>query len=628
MERKMKEKVKKWVIAGWMVWVMAGGGVTVGNAEPVVIVEPLLQTRWSQGAPYNSMLRELANAGVGDINDVTVNICGIVAWAQLMRYHKYPARGVGQSEPWTHSNGVNFPSVNFETDFDWDNMLYTYTGSATDHQRNVVAELYYIISIGRVNRLLETVSNFGYDKSIRRLERLYYDDTAWEAMIKEQLNLGLPVYYWGTGNGSHAFILDGYDDAGRFHVNWGWGGTHNGYYSLNALNPGNSDFSNNQHMIINFKPDQGGVSAGYDLALRNFSVNKTNVSQNELFTVSTQVRNGSNFDSFQGGRWGVALVDGNDDIISIMGDAAIQALTPGLSTFVISLNCFVPETIRPGEYRLKVAISPEGEDWRIITKSAIGSNIPSTINIIVTAERGATGGGHGLELTVFTVDKTTVSQNESFTVTTRTRNIGVQRWDGGQTGAALVDNNGNIVVIVGTRNTGALSIGFSNTNPFEMNSTIPNTVSPGQYRLRIVIKPKDSGDWKIATLSSPDIPNSIDFTVADPNSPTPSASSGNFTVMPNPVVMTSSSGTAAFFWQGARLASGTVLPVYNASGDIINGIEIKDPASASPSKRRIASWNLRDLDGRPAPKGRYTVRGVLTTSDGGKERVELSFDIR
>jgi hypothetical protein len=367
------------------------------------------------------------------------------------------------------------------------------------------------VSSGPLDRGLTTF--FKYDKSIQSLPRVYYDNTTWEAIIKAQLDAGLPVFYTGanqTNTSDHAFIIDGYDNEGKFHINWGWNGRDDGYYSLDALNPpsGNYDFNYDNTIIINIKPNEGGV-ADYEMTLNSFTTSKTTVRQNEIFIVNYRFRN-------------------------------------------------------------------------------IGGMFP-----------------------------------------------------GGQAGVALVDNNGNIVEIVGTRDAGGLGAGLLGTLR-ELNCTVPATVPPGQYQLRIVIKPKDSGDWKIATLSLPDIPNSIDFTVADPNSPTPAvppaatvsissdpvASSGNFTVMPNPVVMTSSSGTAAFFWQGARLASGTVLPVYNASGDIINGIEIKDPASASTSKRRIASWNLRDLDGRPAPKGRYTVRGVLTTSDGSKERVELSFDVR
>ena len=347
-----------------------------------VIVEPLLKTKWSQGSPYNTNLRELAGTGVGDINDLTINICGIVGWTQIMRYHKHPAQGIGQNEAWIHSNGTSLPSVNFEINFDWDNMLYTYTNSASEQQRNNVAELYYIISIGRVDgNLPKTVNNFGYDKSIQRLDRVYYDDAAWEKILKAQLDADLPVGYQERGNASHFFVIDGYDNAGKFHVNWGWGGSHDGWYSLNNLNPSNYLFNdiNRHQMIINFMPDKGNPSSGYKLALRDFSVNKTSVAKNELFTVSTQVSNISYLDTFQGGRWGVALVDDNDNIITIIGDWSIQTLTTSWSTLVMSRDISVPETINAGKYRLKIAVNPTDEDLKIIVLSRIGDGIPNSI---------------------------------------------------------------------------------------------------------------------------------------------------------------------------------------------------------------------------------------------------------
>ncbi len=39
---------------------------------------------------------------------------------------------------------------------------------------------------------------------------------------------------WGGG---HAFVCDGYRDDGCFHINWGWGGWCDGYFSLDVLNP-------------------------------------------------------------------------------------------------------------------------------------------------------------------------------------------------------------------------------------------------------------------------------------------------------------------------------------------------------------------------------------------------------
>jgi flagellar hook assembly protein FlgD len=159
-------------------------------------------------------------------------------------------------------------------------------------------------------------------------------------------------------------------------------------------------------------------------------------------------------------------------------------------------------------------------------------------------------------------------------------------------------------------------------------------------------------------LSAPDIPNSIDFWVGEPDAhiPPPSAAinksiekeaapavvpvnqhtesepataAGNFTVIPNPVIRTSSR-TATFYWQGKRV-SATALPIYDLSGQLVSGVEINDGATSGMdgAKRRVGVWDLKDLNGRSVPAGRYTVRGVLKTqNDGGAVRVELTVDVR
>jgi len=352
-------------------------------------VEPLLQTKWSQNSPYNAKLRELAQSGVGDIGDLTTGICGIVGWAQIMKYHRHPARGIGQNEAWTHTNsGKNLPLVNFEVDYNWDNMRNSYRSDGTDSselQRNAVAELYYIISIGRVDGdVQKTVNNFGYDGSLRRVRRLYYDDATWERILREQLDASLPVGYQGRGNANHFFVIDGYDKEGRFHVNWGWGGSHDGYYFLNNLNPGNYLFDNyNGHsMFINFMPDKGGTP-DYELALTSFIVNKNSVAHNESFNVSGGMINLGNL-NFPGGRWGVALVDDNDNILlPIIRDATSSPLQVLYSRNLSMNNCSVPETVKAGQYKLKIVVRPTGGDWEIIALSAVRDNVPNAIPFTV-----------------------------------------------------------------------------------------------------------------------------------------------------------------------------------------------------------------------------------------------------
>lgn len=63
-----------------------------------------------------------------------------------------------------------------------------------------------------------------------------------------------------NGPGGHAFICDGFDEP-YFHVNWGWGGSHNGYFTLSAMNPGPYSFNSEQAAIIGIRgPHLPGVS--------------------------------------------------------------------------------------------------------------------------------------------------------------------------------------------------------------------------------------------------------------------------------------------------------------------------------------------------------------------------------
>jgi hypothetical protein len=89
------------------------------------------------------------------------------------------------------------------------------------------------------------------------------------------------------------------------------------------------------------------------------------------------------------------------------------------------------------------------------------------------------------------------------------RNRRADRFSGGQIGAALVDNSGNIVEVIGNSNFGAFDPGWRYKNR-TVNCTVSSTVKSGRYRLRIVIRPT-GGEWRIATLSIDSIPTSIDF---------------------------------------------------------------------------------------------------------------------
>jgi len=101
--------------------------------------------------------------------------------------------------------------------------------------------------------------------------------------------------------------------------------------------------------------------------------------------------------------------------------------------------------------------------------------------------------------------------------------------------------------------------------------------------------------------------------------------SGEFTVGPNPV--NKQSGAVNFFWQGKWVQSAT-LTIFDASGNVVNKIRITDNALNIQERREVGSWDLKDAKGRSVAEGTYLVRGVVTTSDGKKERVSVMLGIR
>jgi hypothetical protein len=246
---------------------------------------------------------------------------------------------------------------------------------------------------------------------------------------------------------------------------------------------------------------------GYGLSLESFTVDRAAVPQYERLTVQTNIKNLSP-DAFPGGQIGAALVNNDGDIAKVIGSASFAALGPNKRRINKAVNCTVLDPVAPGQHLLRIVIKPTDGEWSVVAASI--NDAPSAIPITVTAGE-ANGGGHGLSVERFTVDKATVSQYELFTVQSNVRNIGLDAFPGGQLGAALVNNNGDIVEVIDTTDIYAL-----NPNQLHSNNTgscaVPKTASPGKYRLRIVTRPT-GGQWRAATLTAKDAPSAININV-------------------------------------------------------------------------------------------------------------------
>lgn len=210
-------------------------------------ISPLVATRWNQGAPYNNQC-PLINS------ERTVTGCVATAMAQVMNYHRYPTASTTGIPGYTARNKKTTQDALPVSTFDWNNMTATYASSDTDASANAVATLmqycgysiqmdYDLSSNGGSSAYNACIADalktyFSYEGTINFAQRRHYSYQQWIELIYNELADNRPVVLGGqSAGGGHSFVCDGYDTGDYFHINWGWGGSSDGYFRLSALNP-------------------------------------------------------------------------------------------------------------------------------------------------------------------------------------------------------------------------------------------------------------------------------------------------------------------------------------------------------------------------------------------------------
>ena len=219
-------------------------------------VSPLLSTTWGQGCNYNAMCPvDVA----GPCGRVVVG-CVAVAMGQIMKLHNWPVSGIG-SHSYNHPT-YGILSADFGlSNYNWSNMLNS-SGNES------AAELLYHCGVAVEMDYGPNQSGafvfdaadafkeyFRYADEIQVWLKEWLPEESWEDKLKENLDVGLPILYAGSGSGGHAWVLDGYQNTNHFHMNWGWNGNFNGYFYLSDLTPGGHSFNISQMAILNIQPD-------------------------------------------------------------------------------------------------------------------------------------------------------------------------------------------------------------------------------------------------------------------------------------------------------------------------------------------------------------------------------------
>ncbi|MBQ3710537.1 MAG: thiol protease/hemagglutinin PrtT [Bacteroidales bacterium] len=270
-------------------------------------VAPLLATTWDQGWPYNYYAPACNNYWT---NNHCYAGCVACSMSQVMKYWNWPETGNGEHSYSTSSYGGTL-SANFgNTTYNWS--IMPNSCSTNNAAAQAVAFLMYHCGIAvdmdfspdgsgsHTEYVPDAVINyFRYGSCTNLKSRDDFSRTAWEDMLIASFDRGIPVVYAGSDtDGGHAFNCDGYNDQRYFHFNWGWSGSYNNYYQIDALNTGNGNFNLYQRVVFEMVPDY--VYDAMVPAIESFDPVVANASTHTVvlsFTVPTVSESGAQLES-------------------------------------------------------------------------------------------------------------------------------------------------------------------------------------------------------------------------------------------------------------------------------------------------------------------------------------------
>ena len=244
-----------------------------------VVVEPLLSRNG-----YENIWKQIDNNTQGEpditktynkfcpaVHDLIQNCdhavvgCSALATSQIMWYWQWPYATIVKDD-----NANQLLRI-----YNWELMPYSLTNFSSLDEADMVANLLHDVGVAinttygcpgsyGSSAIIDSISQqlrnrfFYYADNV--INRSSYTNSVWINMIKSNLDTSFPIIYSGmTLNGNeysgHTFVLDGYNTDNMFHMNFGWGGDNNSYYSLDAINIDiYHQYNHQQSMIKNIHP--------------------------------------------------------------------------------------------------------------------------------------------------------------------------------------------------------------------------------------------------------------------------------------------------------------------------------------------------------------------------------------
>lgn len=514
------------------------GAVAYKPAPRATEVQPLMKSHWDQGAPYND---QCPTYNDGTARAVTG--CVATAMAQIMNYHQWPDVGRGSHSYNCNVNGSN--RVTLSADYSqsvyrWDLMLNDYYPSSAPESCEAVAKLMSDVGIAvnmgygsssgaQETEALEALKTyFKYTNKAYLLHRDYYGADEWDQIMVDEIAARRPVLYCGysmgvSGYEGHAFVLDGFDTDGYYHVNWGWGGTYDGYFLVSVLAPmSGTDFKIGQDGIFGVVPENRASEVDDVLYVRSQLLplaSAVPLGGTAEFNLSNLMIEGNDIDTVGYHQYGnrkfyytnmdlcLAVFDSNGGLCH----SATHSIDHILSDWFMQddvLDLDLPTTLRDGEYKIKMNYLSPGE-----TQSTVPQYVRDFSGKDLYVKMVVRDGvaylsdcflGNTYEVSAFVVPRG-ITTGEPFTVGV---DLSYETWSDG------VSPVGNVYLSIlkdgvemGTSNLYEVSVANNTTQTYEMQITAPDewgvydlvlNDESGGYMMRYDSK---SGDYVVSKSS-------------------------------------------------------------------------------------------------------------------------------
>ncbi len=357
-----------------------------------VSVEPLLQTAWAQGKPYNMRCPKVGR-------DYCKTGCTATSLAQVMKYWEYPEKAPAMDGYQCPDSKINVDALP-EYTFDWDNMWDTYEDVDVDRlpevNKDAVAWLmryvgqaenidYNTDKSGTGNEYIaQALQIFGYDEDAHYVLQYNffesmsnppqnYTDDEWANMIQSELIARRPLVYCAfdmssdsAGISGHAFNVDGYDaNNDMYHVNFGMRSELNAFYALNA-------FRIDDFIVYDFWPSMyvgvqpPGLSTDPRILVSTMEVNMecyAGETVTDTITVKGQYLTE-----------GIAVTLDDENGVFSTNVTSIAFDQVGNATIVVT---YAPQAV--GTHNATITLTSEGANDKVITLKGTATNAPLVV---------------------------------------------------------------------------------------------------------------------------------------------------------------------------------------------------------------------------------------------------------